>query len=62
MICPFLAAGTYTAVYNFLDVPVGVVPVTKENEDDQTKLEEYNHGDLVCKLVKKVEDTVLSQS
>ncbi len=54
MNCPLLAAGTYTAVYNFLDVPVGVVPVTKENEDDQIKLEEYNHGDLVCKLVKKV--------
>lgn len=37
-------------------MPTGIVPVTKENEEDQAKLAAgaYDHKDLVCKIVKRV--------
>lgn len=41
-------------LYNVLDLPIGIVPVTKENKQDQELLEDYNHRDLFCRLVKKV--------
>lgn len=52
----FLAAFAYACLYNFLDFPAGIVPVTKETEQDQTMLMNggYDFKDLVCKLVKKV--------
>nr|CAH0098966.1 unnamed protein product [Daphnia galeata] len=44
---------SYTSLYNFLDFPVGILPIDKENVEDQTKLEiEYKYFDAVCKLVK----------
>lgn len=46
-------AGTYTILYNFVDFPAGVVPITEENEEDQALLEEYNHKDLFCYLLKQ---------
>lgn len=49
-----VAAGTYTILYNFVDFPAGVVPITEENEEDQALLEEYNHKDLFCYLLKQV--------
>lgn len=45
-------AGSYSFLYNFLDLPVGIVTVTRENEDDQAELASYNHSDLFCKFVK----------
>lgn len=47
-------AGSYSFLYNFLDLPVGIVTVTRENEDDQAELASYNHSDLFCKFVKTV--------
>ena len=51
----FVAAFSYACLYNYLDLPVAILPITKENEEDQLKLEtEYEYNDLICKLVKKV--------
>lgn len=36
-----LAATSYTAIYNTLECPVGMVPVTRENDGDQKLLENY---------------------
>ncbi len=41
-------------LYNMLDFPVGIVPVTKENESDQSQLQYYNYPDLACQLIKQV--------
>ncbi|XP_046652403.1 fatty acid amide hydrolase 1-like [Daphnia pulicaria] len=48
-------AFAYACLYNFLDLPAGIVPVTKETEEDQNILMNggYDFRDLVCKLVKK---------
>ncbi|KAK4023161.1 hypothetical protein OUZ56_008590 [Daphnia magna] len=48
-------AFAYACLYNFLDFPAGIVPVTKETEQDQLMLLNggYDFRDLVCKLVKK---------
>ncbi|KAK4023136.1 vitamin D3 hydroxylase-associated protein [Daphnia magna] len=44
---------SYTSLYNFLDFPVGIVPIDRETMEDQSKLNvEYNYFDLVCNLVK----------
>ncbi|EFX81960.1 hypothetical protein DAPPUDRAFT_210998 [Daphnia pulex] len=44
---------SYTSLYNFLDFPVGILPIDKENVEDQAKLEvEYKYSDAVCNLVK----------
>ncbi|XP_046653551.1 fatty acid amide hydrolase 1-like isoform X1 [Daphnia pulicaria] len=44
---------SYTSLYNFLDFPVGILPIDKENVEDQAKLEvEYKYVDAVCYLVK----------
>ena len=43
-------------LYNVLDYPAGVVPVTEENEHDQDKLE--NYIDPVCKLIKEASHSV----
>lgn len=50
------AAFSYACLYNFLDLPAGIVPVTKETQEDQTMLMNgsYDFNDLVCRLVKKV--------
>lgn len=49
------AALSYTSLYNFLDFPVGIVPIGRETMEDQSKLNvEYNYFDLVCNLVKAV--------
>lgn len=49
------AAVSYTALYNFIDFPVGVIPIDKENSEDQSKLDtDYRYFDMVCKIVKKV--------
>lgn len=49
------AAFSYECLYNFIDFPSGILPVTKETDEDQAKLEsEYQHNDIVCKLAKKV--------
>ena len=49
-----LVGGYYTMLYNVLDFPVGIVPVTKENESDQSQLQDYNDPDLACQLIKRV--------
>jgi len=46
-------AGVYSFPYNYMDLPVGIVPITQENQDDQAKLADYNYSDFLCKLVKK---------
>lgn len=58
--CQLLAAFAYACLYNFLDFPAGIVPVTKETEQDQLMLLNggYDFRDLVCKLVKKVKSVV----
>ncbi|XP_063615745.1 fatty-acid amide hydrolase 1-like [Penaeus indicus] len=48
-----MAAAVTTALYNYLDFPAGVVPVTHETEDDQAKLAEYPTDDLMFELVKE---------
>lgn len=49
------ASFSYCCLYNFLDFPAGIYPVTKETEADQAKLdEEYRHKDVLCKLMKEV--------
>ena len=55
---PFVlpVAGVYSFPYNYMDLPVGIVPITQENQDDQAKLADYNYSDFLCKLVKKVKD------
>jgi len=45
-------AGVYSFPYNYMDLPAGVVTVTRENEEDQAKLAEYNHSDLLCRIIK----------
>jgi hypothetical protein len=51
----YIAAVSYTSLYNFLDFPVGIIPIDEENVEDQAKLEaEYKHIDGVCRLVKAV--------
>lgn len=47
------SAGSYTILYNYLDLPVGIVPVTRENEEDQRKLADYNTFDVLVKLAKQ---------
>ena len=49
-----LVGGYYTMLYNVLDFPAGIVPVTKENESDQSQLQDYNDPDLACQLIKRV--------
>ena len=46
----------YTALYNLLDFPAGVVPVTKVKEEDIEKLKNYRgyYGDPWDKQVKEV--------
>ena len=39
--------GSYLMVYNVLDFPAGVLPVTKVTTDDATQLEHYRTGDDV---------------
>ncbi|CAG0893200.1 unnamed protein product [Darwinula stevensoni] len=46
-----LSATSYTAIFNLLDFPVGVVPVTKEMEADQEALKDYPTTDSVYRLV-----------
>ncbi|KAK7078850.1 hypothetical protein SK128_026463, partial [Halocaridina rubra] len=48
-----MAASITTCLYNLLDFPAGVVPVTRENDDDQTKLQHYPTNDLMFQLVKE---------
>ena len=43
-----LSGTSYTAVYNILGNPVGTVPVTRENSEDQEKLKDYPVGDDFC--------------
>ncbi|XP_060089290.1 vitamin D3 hydroxylase-associated protein-like [Heteronotia binoei] len=56
-----LAAVSSTMLYNVLNFPAGVVPVTTVTEDDEEELQQYQgqYGDLWDKKLKKaVEDTV----
>ena len=55
-----IAAFAYACLYNFLDLPAGIVPVTKETIEDQKILMNggYDFRDLVCKLVKKVKSAI----
>jgi len=39
---------SYTAVFNTIQNPVGLVPVTRENEEDQAALEEYPKDEDYC--------------
>ncbi|XP_066986117.1 fatty acid amide hydrolase 1-like [Macrobrachium rosenbergii] len=48
-----MAAFITTCLYNLLDFPAGVVPVTRENEEDQVKLQHYPTNDLMFQLVKE---------
>jgi len=51
---PPTACAIYTMVYNLLDFPACVVPVTRETEEDQKLLEEYNPKDCLHQLLKEV--------
>uniref|UniRef100_T1J1L1 fatty acid amide hydrolase n=1 Tax=Strigamia maritima TaxID=126957 RepID=T1J1L1_STRMM len=42
-----------TVLYNLLNFPAGVVPVTTETEQDQAELESYRQDDLVFRLAKQ---------
>ncbi|KAK3556644.1 hypothetical protein QTP70_011294 [Hemibagrus guttatus] len=51
LLCPMLGpacALSYTALYNVLNFPVGVVPVTEVTEEDEDQLKNYrgNFGDI----------------
>ncbi|XP_068223191.1 fatty-acid amide hydrolase 1-like [Palaemon carinicauda] len=48
-----MAAFITTCLYNLLDFPAGVVPVTRETEEDQVKLQHYPTNDLMFQLVKE---------
>ena len=40
------ASASYTAVFNLLNMPAGVVPVTRATEEDEASLDAYPHRDL----------------
>jgi len=42
-----------TMLYNLLNFPAGVVPVTRESEQDQLNLDTYRQDDLVFRLAKQ---------
>jgi len=44
----FFAISLYTMLYNLLDFPAAVVPVSRETEEDQKLLDDYPTGD--CRL------------
>ena len=50
----------FTALYNLLDFPAGVVPITKVNESDIKKLQNYqgHYGDQWDKEIKEVKYVV----
>jgi len=52
---------SYTALYNLLDFPAGVVPVTRVTEDDVKKLDNYqgHYQDLWDCQLKEVRDIAL---
>ncbi|XP_075688151.1 fatty-acid amide hydrolase 1-like [Rhinoderma darwinii] len=54
-------AVSYTILYNLVDFPAGVLPVTKVTREDEEALKEYegHHKDVWDKLLKKaVSDSV----
>lgn len=52
----FLGAVSYTMLYNCLDFPVGVVPVTKVTSEDEAQMDNFQgyFGDIWDKELKKV--------
>ena len=50
----FLAAGSYTLVYNVLDYPGGVVRMTSITEDDNELMRNYPDHDKFHRKVKEV--------
>lgn len=59
MFCCGPGALSYTAVYNVLNFPVGVVPVTEVTAEDEDQLKCYtgNFGDIWDKTFVKVNMT-----
>ncbi len=52
----YLAAVPCVGVYNCLDFPVGSVPVTNENAEDQARLDDYHISDHFDILDAKLRD------
>lgn len=53
----FSGALSYTIIYNLLNFPAGVVPVSTVTAEDEEELRHYkgNYGDLLDKLYRKVQ-------
>lgn len=56
--CPFVSAvgASYTILYNYLDFPAGVVPVTSVTEEDEEELKSFrgHFNDMWDKVFAKV--------
>ena len=49
-----LGIGTYVMLYNLLDWPAGVLPVTKVTQKDIDDLKNYHTGDDIEDYIRKV--------
>ena len=45
--------GSYTYLYNLLDFPAGILPVTRVTEEDVSKLARYDTGDYMSEWVRE---------
>ena len=45
--------GNYTFLYNVLDIPAGILPVTRVTEEDVSKLARYDTGDYMSEWVRE---------
>ena len=49
-----MSASSYTAVYNLIGCPAGILPVTRESDEDQAALEaDYPHTDANFRLARE---------